>query len=261
MNQIQSRIVSQPKIAESPKEWHRQLFLDISHRLDGDVDFPCVFAKNAFRKQLLKFVLVEDLEEQGLRHFAEGLTEYVELSKEWNGSIDTAYPLVVGFSVKAVHAQTVAQYHEMGWRVLQRLHDIDPAPWPEGVGKDPNSDSWSMCFNGMPLFCNMSSPAHRSRRSRNLGEHFVLVINPRERFDVFAGDTPGGRTVRANIRKRIERYDGMPHALQLGTYGTGNSEWSQYGLVEENVQRTDKCPFVFRHERFAEINELESLND
>jgi N-omega-hydroxy-L-arginine synthase len=102
-----------------------------------------------------------------------------------------------------------------------------------------------MCFNGMPLFCNMSNPAHRVRRSRNLGEHFILVINPRERFDIFAGDSPSGRQVRSNIRNRIARYDGTPHSLQLGSYGNGGVEWSQYGLIEDNIERTDKCPFKF----------------
>jgi FPC/CPF motif-containing protein YcgG len=104
-----------------------------------------------------------------------------------------------------------------------------------------------MCFNGMPLFFNMSNPAHRVRRSRNLGGHFALVVNPRERFDVFAGDTPSGRRVRANIRKRIERYDGTPHSWQLGSYGDGALEWRQYGLIEENAERADRCPFAFRH--------------
>jgi FPC/CPF motif-containing protein YcgG len=247
MNQMQSRIISQSGVAESPAQWHRQLLLDIESRLAGDSEFPCVFAKNAFRKQSLKFIFVEDMDEPGLRCLAAGLEEYVQLAKNWDGSIDTAYPLLVGFSLAAARARTVEGYHAIGWRVLQRLHELDPIPWPAGVGKDPDSDSWSMCFNGMALFCNMSSPAHRVRQSRNLGEHFALVINPRERFDVFAGDSPGGRSVRANIRRRIERYDGVAHAVQLGTYGAGSREWWQYGLVEENIQRTDRCPFVFRH--------------
>jgi N-omega-hydroxy-L-arginine synthase len=140
----------------------------------------------------------------------------------------------------------VSEYHAFGWRVLQKLHEIDPAPWPEEVGKNADSHSWSMCFNGMQLFCNMSSPAHRARRSRNLGERFVLIINPRERFDVFAGDTTSGRKVRSNIRKRIQRYDGIPHSSELGSYGTKGLEWWQYGLTDDDIKRTGSCPFKFR---------------
>ena len=76
---------------------------------------------------------------------------------------------------KRARARTVEDYHAFGWRILTDLHDLDPAPWPDEVPADPDSPGWSMCFNGMALFCNMSSPAYRKRRSRNLGGHFVIV--------------------------------------------------------------------------------------
>jgi FPC/CPF motif-containing protein YcgG len=240
-----TKLIDQTQISGDGRGWVRAVFDDIESRL-LDPSFPCVFSKNAFRKQILKFIFVEDAGSGGILHLGEGLKEYVELSRKWDGRLDSACPLVVAFSPDAVDARSVDDYHTFGWKVLQALHEIDPASWPEEVGKDPDSDSWSMCFNGMPLFCNMSSPAHRVRRSRNLGDHFILVINPRERFDVFAGDTPSGRKVRSNIRKRIGRYDGTSHSWQLGSYGDGALEWRQYGLVEENVERTDKCPFMFR---------------
>lgn len=241
-SQHSTKLVSQAHVSERGEGWHRLAFEEIASRLVGP-DFPCVFSRNAFRKQLLRFVFVADGGSDGIRHLAQGLTEYVELARTWDGRLDTAYPLVVAFSPEAVTADSVEDHHAFGWHVLQELHRVDPAPWPEDVERRPDSASWSMCFNGMPLFCNMSSPAHRVRRSRNLGGHFVLVINPRERFDVFAGDTPSGRKVRANIRNRIHRYDGIQHSPQLGSYGVGALEWLQYGLIEENKARTDTCPF------------------
>lgn len=239
-----TKLLSQAQICEKGKAWHHAVFKDVESRLGGDPDFPCVFSKNAFRKQLLKFIFVETIEADGIQHLAEGLKEYVEISRRCDASLDTAYPLIVAFSLKAVNTDTVASYHNFGWQVLQKLHEVDAAPWPEEVPTDPSSRAWSMCFNGMPLFCNMSNPAHRVRRSRNLGAHFIIVINPRERFDIFAGDTPGGRNVRSNIRNRIGRYDGVSHSLQLGSYGAGGVEWWQYGLVEDNIERTDACPFT-----------------
>ncbi|MCS7482449.1 YqcI/YcgG family protein [Umezawaea endophytica] len=238
-----TKLISQTCIDDA-RGWHRVAFDEVESRL-VDPDFPCVFSKNAFRKKIVKFIFVEDAGSDGVRHLAEGLTEYVELSRQWDGRLDTASPLVVAFSLDAVKVRTVDDYHAFGWRVLAALHEVDPAPWPEGVGRDPDSEAWSMCFDGMPLFFNMSSFAHRVRRSRNLGEYFKLIVNPRERFDVFAGDTPSGRRVRTNIRNRIERYDGTPHSWQLGSYHGGALEWQQYGLVEENADRADKCPFAF----------------
>jgi N-omega-hydroxy-L-arginine synthase len=199
---------------------------------------------NAFRKKLLLFIFMDGVAEEDIQHLRRGLIEYVEISRNWDGSLASAYPLIVAFSKDATNARSVADYHAFGWTILQKLHEVDPAPWPANVGADPNSPSWSMCFNGMPIFCNMSSPAHRVRRSRNLGEHFLLVINPRERFDVIAGDFPAGRKVRSNIRGRIARYDATPNCPQLASYEAGGIEWWQYGIIEENVERSDKCPFV-----------------
>ena len=204
------------------------------------------FSKNAFRRKLLRFLFADGIDTTDIQRLANGLTEFVEVSTDWDGSLDTSYPLIIAFSKEAISACTVEEYHAFGWEVLQRLHVLDPAPWPKDIHDDPESAIWSMCFNGMPLFCNMSSPAHRIRKSRNLGEHFIFVINPRERFDIFAGDTPEGHKMRTNIRSRIERYDGVPHALQLGFFGDGSREWLQYGLIEDNVERIDKCPFLFR---------------
>lgn len=246
-----TRLISQAHIDRQGEEWHRTAFDQLAQRLT-DPGFPCVFSRNAFRKGLLKFVFVADAGKEGIAHLGLGLKEYVELSNRWDGRLDTAYPLVVAFSLDAAGPRSVAGYHAFGWQVLQDLHDIDPAPWPEGVAHDPRSSSWSMCFNGMPLFCNMSSPAHRVRRSRNLGEHFMLIINPRERFDIFAGETPSGRKTRANIRRRIQRYDGVPHSAQLGSYGAGGLEWIQYGLKEqqeEDAGTAGECPFTFRDKK------------
>lgn len=240
-----TKLLSQQQVIAESDGWHRNVLEDLEKRV-GNQEFPCIFSKNAFKKNLMKFLFVENLGDAGVQYLGEGLKEYVEISRDWNGRIDTAYPLVVAFSLDAVIAQSVEEYHAYGWGILQALHQIDPEPWPEDVSPDPNSTTWSMCFNGMPLFCNMSNPAHQVRQSRNLGRHFILVINPRERFDVFAGDTPRGRKTRTNIRKRIEAYDGVPHAAQLGWYGEGALEWWQYGLIEENIERTDECPFKFR---------------
>ena len=241
-----TNLVAQAEAGAQGHPWHIDVLEDLEQRL-GDPDFPCIFSRNAYKKKLVKFLFVEDLEEDGIMHLAEGLQAYVELSRDWNGRIDTAYPLIVAFSRSAVDAQTVEGYQAKGWRILQALHEIDPRPWPNDVDVDPCSTNWSMCFDGMPLFCNMSSPAHEGRRSRNLGRHFILVINPRERFDVFAGDTPRGRKTRENIRRRIDNYDAIPRARQLGSYGEGALEWWQYGLPDDNTQITSECPFKFKN--------------
>lgn len=244
-NYQKARMLSQEQASTDGCDWHRTVLGNIKARLVDDQEFPCIFGRSAIRKGILKFIFVESVDPAGIRHLADGLVEYVECSKGWDGNLNTASPLVVAFSLDAIRDGSWADYHAFGWSVLQKLHEIDPMPWPQDVATDPHSPSWSMCFNGMQLFCNMSHPAHKVRRSRNLGAHFLFVINPRERFDVVAGNNPTGRKVRNNIRDRIAGYDGVPRSLQLGSYGSGGLEWWQYGIIEDNVERTDKCPFAF----------------
>jgi FPC/CPF motif-containing protein YcgG len=249
-----NHLLTQSQIPCDSGIWHGTVLRDLKRKLEGDSEFPCVFSKNAFRKQLLKFIFVERTDSSGIQHLASGLKAYVDLSRSWDGSLDTAYPLIVAFSHECIRARTVQEYHAFGWQVLQRLHDRDAAPWPENVSENPESATWSMCFSGMALFCNMSSPAHEARRSRNLGEHFILVVNPRERFDVVAGNTPAGRRVRITIRNRIDRYDDIPHSPMLGHFGSASLEWRQYGLTEHNAERHDTCPFLSRDRHIGTAN-------
>lgn len=226
--------------------WQHSCFKQLAERLTPPSEFPCIFSQNAFNRGLLLFSFVEDASQHSIKQAAEDLAAYVELSRRWDGKVSTARPLVVAFSQKAASANDVAGYHDIGWQILQSWHQLDQVPWPEDVATDPHSPFWTMCYGGMQLFVNMSNPAHIQRRSRNLGDNLLFIVNPRERFDIVAGDTPEGRRVRQRIRDRIERYDGLVHSPQLGSYEAGEIEWWQYGVIDENKERTDRCPFLFK---------------
>lgn len=230
--------------------WKGEAVQDIKARLESDAGFPCVFSKNAFKKGLILFHFVESACPADIALLAKALREYVEISKNWDGTLATSYPLIVTFSNRAFSADTLEDHQRFGWEILQKLHENDFSTWPEDIAQSPEQQTWSMCFAGMPIFCNMSSPHHKIRRSRNLGRHFKMVINPRERFDVFAGETPAGRKARANVRNRVEKYDGMSHAPQLASYQAGGLEWQQYGLPDTNQRTTSECPFKTNSEKF-----------
>jgi FPC/CPF motif-containing protein YcgG len=226
--------------------WHKQVAGDLAARLTPPSAFPCTFSQNAFRRGLVDFIFVESLDDAGRAQLRGDMLDYIAAARAWDGQVNTARPLVVAFSREAARADSVEGYHRIGWEVLQDWHDNDPSPWPEGVARDPAAPYWSMCFGGLQLFVNFSSPAHRQRKSRNLGAHFLFIINPRERFDVVAGDGPDGNRVRQVIRERAEAYDGIPHAPELGMYQKGELEWWQYGVSDDNSPRTDGCPLKMR---------------
>ncbi|MDQ2090894.1 YqcI/YcgG family protein [Marimonas arenosa] len=227
-------------------DWHREVLDDLARSLTPPSDFPCTFSQNAFRRELIQLIFVEDTGSDARARLRADLSAYIAQARQWNGQVNTARPLVVAFSHDAVPPTDLAGYHEFGWRMLQDWHDNDPAPWPEDVARDPEEAFWSMCFDGMQLFVNMSAPAHVKRRSRNLGQHFLFIVNPRERFDVVAGETPDGARVRGVIRSRAEAYDGMPHAPVLGKFLKGELEWPQYALPDDNQTFPETCPLHTR---------------
>lgn len=226
-------------------DWHRATYDDLAERLASRTDFPCTFSQNAFRRELLQFSFIDAPGEKGFRQGMRDLLQYIADCHQWDGRLDTAKPLLMVFSERAASFDIVERYHEFGWQVLQAWHENDPAPWPGDVSKTPREPFWSFCFGGMQLFVNMSAPLHTKRRSRNLGRHFTLVINPRERFDVVAGDTPEGARVRSKIRARSGDYDGVAHSPLLGRYKQGELEWVQYALPEDNTAQPSDCPFKF----------------
>lgn len=226
--------------------WRKDVAFSVIDHISRTGQFPCLFAQHASQTKRLLFSFIDDLGRASFMKSASDLADYLDRTASWDGSPATAEPLVMVFHPGRVAAPDVTGYHQIAWSILQFWHDVDPAPWPGTVANDPHSPYWSMCFAGVQIFVNISNPAHCRRRSRNLGPALTLVINPRERFDRVAGDTPAGRKIRQKIRDRIEAYDGLAHSPTLGSYQAGEIEWLQYGLMESNEPRTDRCPFKMR---------------
>ena len=144
-NYQKARMLSQEQASTDGCDWHRTVLGNIKARLVDDQEFPCIFGRSAIRKGILKFIFVESVDPAGIRHLADGLVEYVECSKGWDGNLNTASPLVVAFSLDAIRDGSWADYHAFGWSVLQKLHEIDPMPWPQDVATDPHSPAEFRC--------------------------------------------------------------------------------------------------------------------
>jgi FPC/CPF motif-containing protein YcgG len=217
--------------------------------LRSEDQFPCFFSRNACKRGRLVWSFVDGLNPTQLSGAADDLRTYLGRACAWDGDVGTVEPLVMQFSPETVRADTLRGYHAIGWQVLQHFRDNDPANWPEEVSSDPESPFWSMCFDGVQIFVNMSAPAHIVRRSRNLGAAFTFIINPRERFDIVAGDNPRGRNIRTQIRNRILTYDHQPCSPLLGSFQAGEIEWWQYGVPDRNDETPGKCPLKMHSDR------------
>lgn len=71
----------------------------------------------------------------------------------------------------------------------------------------------------------------------------MSIINPNERYDLIAGDTPEGNRLRTQTTLRSEAYDNQPNAPQLGGCEKDELEWVQYALPERNDDAIGTCPF------------------
>lgn len=226
--------------AEYP--WGHSVLNDLTHTLSDDNAFPCTFARHAFKSGQLHYLFTgSPFDKQARLRVRKGLLQYLTHMDGLSGIEESMQALIIFFEPD-VSPLSADAYHQRAWMIMQDWIDHDPLPWPQDIPLDPNMSFWSLCFRGVPLFVNVSSPAQQIRRSRNIGRSLALVTQPRAGFDRVAGNTAKGNKMRHYIRKLMHEYDGIPAPEELGTYHRGDLEWWQYTLQENNATRKDQCP-------------------
>lgn len=258
-----SDIATTSRIAVSPKRtsskdreanriplWSDHVYQEIKTTLSNP-DFPCVFAKEAMKRDAISFCWLDNSNVQVDRPTAaKAIGTYLDRCSSLPPIESLLETLLIVFK-PTNEIQSLDSYHKQAWAFLQWLNDHDEKAWPADIPTDPNDPLWSFCFAGVPLFVNVSAPAHAVRRSRNLCSALTLVIQPRANFDLVAGhDHPKGELVREQIRRRMDAFDLIDSPEELGTYGKSeNREWHQYVLKESNEPRQDKCPLNISRKR------------
>lgn len=230
-------------------DWKKDALAQFEQVVDSK-GFPCIFGRNAQRRNQVSHTFVESLESSSINTLYTTIREYLERELHWNGRAQSAVPLIVHFSHHAYTPACVRKDTEAAWEILAMLTSIDQIHGAPPVNPDViDTPDWSFSIGGVEAFVNVSSPSYAKRKSRNLGNFLTFVINPRERFDQIAGDNIQGRKARSLIRRRIEKYDNRTHSPELGFYGSGSHEWKQYALLDSQDIRDDECPYKYMFER------------
>lgn len=234
-------------------DWALAAFGQVTGILDAE-DFPCVFARRAKEMKSGWLCFVESIESNADREAVRrAILAYFDVIRRTSRERTVLMPLMV--IVKPRYPMlSLKHYRDQAWGLFQYLHDNDAQAWPVEVPTDPDRGDWCLCFDGIQLFSNVSAPAHRIHKSRNLGDSLVFAMQPRTNFDLVGGNNPKGRMVRNEIRKRAERYEGRPISPHLGFYGTSeNREWLQMATKdsEEDLEFPDTCPFKFNPSKRA----------
>ncbi|HGM5582446.1 TPA: YqcI/YcgG family protein [Pseudomonas putida] len=219
----------------------------------GNPGFPCLFGRKAVAAATCHILFARA--DDSANDIARGLADYVRTIAPIPLKQRIGNPLLVFLETTA--DGTLAEQQALAWKILQQVHARDPQPWPQDVPRDPHDTQWSFCFAGMPLFINMSFPAHRQMKSRNLGNSIAFVINPRESFDeVASSGTESGQRIRARIRERVAQYNNGVIPDSLGFFGQDdNFEWKQYQLQEAGSLKPSRCPF---HASATPENQIEN---
>jgi len=226
-------------------EWERDAVARFSARmLDGERLFPCVFGVDALRRGTLRFAFVP-APPGDVSGLADALAEFVEMAPALGRRTS-----LVTFFEPTDGDRSLGEWHDYFWTLLQGLHDGDPGEWPDEIPAHTEDSRWEFCFNGMPMFVVVNTPAHRRRASRYF-EYFCITFQPRFVFDDIAESSPPGVRARRVIRRRLSAYDSVPAAPLLGSFGVpGNREWTQYFLDDDNAPLPDesRCPLRIGHD-------------
>jgi FPC/CPF motif-containing protein YcgG len=221
--------------------WVRQAY-ETYHEIITDPGFPCSFGTTAESQGHMRYTWVEDPQDPSV--LAPTLVDFIALSRRHPRR---RHILVAFFPQDG--PQDFAADERRFWETLQWLHEHDPEPWPSGIPSDLDDPRWEFCFAGDPMFVFPCIPAYRQRRSRRMGDHFLMCFQPRRVFFGTNRDDPGGERIRRRIYDRVRRWDGVPPHPQLVELAYGDTEmreWKQYVLPDANVPLPRRCPLDMR---------------
>lgn len=233
-----SRVLDKGVLGIPPNEaWKLDAFEQYKTKLRA-VDFPCFFGQTGELRGEMMYTFIAKDSREGL---LENMREFVRLI----GTLEYERCSLIAFFEPdpslTDHLVFVARF----WEMLQLLHEHDRQP---AVERTPDDPLWEFSFEDCEMFVVGSSPTYRQRRSRNLGPGIVLIFQPRTLFINPVTSEPIPVEVRQRIHKRMLAYDGMAVHPDIGFYGqSGNHEWKQYALPDDNSPENGRCPF---HARF-----------
>ncbi|MFL8936100.1 YqcI/YcgG family protein [Rossellomorea oryzaecorticis] len=226
--------------------WEKSAYTQFAQMMRGEQHpYPCVPGIQGFHKDMLRFGFADDPRTgQSIEQLASLLKEYGEISRDTGNNAS----LVVFFQSEELQFADIDDYQDLFWSVLNKLHEQDETPWPEGIAEDPHHHSWEFCFDGEPYFAFCATPAHISRKSRHF-PCFMIAFQPRWVFDEINSSTAFGQKLKKVIRKRLVEYDGIDAHPSLKWYGQeDNHEWQQYFLRDDDSSLS-KCPFMNSQKR------------
>jgi FPC/CPF motif-containing protein YcgG len=227
----------------APETWQRKVYEDLVTVLlskeHGIKTFPCVYATKGYKSNDHRYVFIhseDPSEPRNVRLIGRGLRAYLPLSR----SCGPNTTLVV-LCPPSTKARSVEQYNLDFWGLLRGLRVFDTKPWPEEIPADTIANKWAFCFDGVPWFPAVLTPAHSKRQSR-YAPNLVIVMQPKWIFDILFNTLEKRHKACEKVRALVADFDEIPVSPDVAHYGEpGTTESRQYYLLDEN--ETSYCPY------------------
>ncbi|KAI9696224.1 MAG: hypothetical protein M1836_005777 [Candelina mexicana] len=230
----------------SPGTWQRQAYEDfisiLLGRGYGIKPYPCIYAARGYRANELHFLFLhseDPSEPRNVRLVATALRGYLNVAHA-TGLHTTLVILAPRVDDRPV-PKTMDDYRRDYWLFAKRLRTLDTKPWPDNVPEDTTSDSWCWCFDGVPCFMGVMTPAHEKRQTR-YAKNLCIVYQPKWIFVELFNTQEKRDSAATRVRNLMVDYDKVPISPDvLNQRMPGYSEASQHFLLDENI--SSPCPY------------------
>lgn len=240
--------------AQRLPEWIRSSYEAFTTVIRGE-GFPCFFGTLAEQKEMMRYAIAPSLTDpETFEHILAAVYNYLEeetlLTERYSEEDALLLTLALFFPIEE-EAHPVEYYGECAFAFLNELHQRDRAPWPAEIPTDPQEPGWCYCLGGRSFFVNICTPAHRDRRSRNLGPGLMMILNPDSTFQKLWGLK--GEEPRHKIYQRGEKYDRIPPSPLLWPWHPQEERPLMYADISLLSDRNDvKLSFPFHFDSSKE---------
>src|SRR4029077_4448554 len=131
---------------------------------------PCGFGVAAEKRRKLRSSFVDREEISRPLDLARTLLAFQALAPTLGGR-----PALIVF-VDVPATLDAAEQEATFWSLVQSLHDLDEAPWPDTIPADLDDPLWQFCFAGEPWFINGHGTTYQKRLSRSSRRGLFLVL-------------------------------------------------------------------------------------
>ncbi|WP_226035570.1 YqcI/YcgG family protein [Aquibacillus saliphilus] len=220
-------------------DWQYNAYQCFSEKITNkQLKFPCIPATQGFTLGHFKYGFIGNpIDEFAPTELAKLLKEYALCYQE----LGNYTSLVIFFEQIKEDTNTVYNYENLFWKILNEVSQLDQLEWPSDIPDDPSDRLWEYCFHGERFFIYSATPKHEKRLSRSF-PYFMLAITPRKVFEEFQ-QSNSAKQIKNKIRERLIQYDNVPPHPELKQYGEkDNYESKQYFLRDDQSTLT-QCPF------------------